>query len=84
MDITLNWLLLIVPGLTGAVMVAFGYPTHANAIWSVGNIFLITHNYYQGDMSQMWLFIIYEVFAVVGLARWYYLKRKRANLSSEP
>jgi hypothetical protein len=81
MLITLDWILLIVPGLTGAVMVAFGYPNQANAIWCVGNIFLITHNYYNGDMSQMWLFVIYEVFAIIGLIRWYYIRKKNTEES---
>lgn len=71
----LSDLLFIVPGLAGAIFCACGSWTKANAIWSVGNIFLIMHNIDIGDMSQAVLFCVYEIIAVFGIVRWYYLRK---------
>jgi nicotinamide riboside transporter PnuC len=73
----LEALLIVAPGLLGAILCAYGYWAQANMIWVFGNIVLIVHNYKQGDMSQTFLFSVYELISLFGIARWYYMRKDK-------
>ena len=69
-----DWII-IVPSLAGAILCSYGHWVRANAVWCIGNIFLIVHNVSIGDMSQATLFCIYEIISLFGVVRWYYIRK---------
>ena len=63
----ISWI--VIPGIIGAVFCATGKSFHANVIWSLANILMIRNAYTYGDSDSMLLFSVYEIIAVIGVAR---------------
>jgi len=52
----------------GMILVAFQYPLYGMGIWSISNIWLGYIN--RKDKGQLYMYIIYEVFSIVGVCNY--------------
>jgi len=56
----------ILGGLLGAGFVSINKSGIANAIWTIVNVVIVTHNLSIGQTSQAILFMVYEIYAIFG------------------
>lgn len=67
---------IIIPGIIGAIYCARDRPFAANLIWSVSNGIMAIRSHALGDDTVALSYIIFQVFAMYGVAQHVYNSRK--------